>query len=111
MAAPHPLIELLTVERMRREIPVAVLARRLGYTPEAVRNWEAGRKAPSLVRLEDYATALGYQLALQRQPRAPQPPITLEQAAQNRRVLADALGITDDTPSPKGTPRERRRFR
>lgn len=87
-AEPHPLIKALSAERVSREISVAAFARRLGYTAEAVRNWEAGRKAPSLERLEDYAAALGYRLTLQRTPTAP---ITAEQAAENRRVLTAAL--------------------
>jgi DNA-binding XRE family transcriptional regulator len=61
----HRLVSLLAAERVRRGITVPALARRLGYEPATVYGWEAGRKAPSLERLEDYANALGYLLAVQ----------------------------------------------
>lgn len=90
----HPLITLLAAERVHRGVPVPALARRMGYEARTLYDWEAGRKAPSLERLEDYANALGYQLALQA---APPPSIAPEEAAQHRIAVAAALGITDTT--------------
>lgn len=90
----HPLITLLAAERVHRGITVPALARRMGYEARTIYDWEAGRKAPSLERLEDYANALGYQLALQA---APPPHVAPEEAAQHRHAVAAALGITDDT--------------
>lgn len=64
MATPHPLIAVLAAERKRRGISVAALARRLGYTADAIRGWEKGRTTPDLDRFEDYADALGMRLTL-----------------------------------------------
>lgn len=90
----HPLITLLAAERVHQGITVPALARRTGYEDATVYGWEAGRKAPSLERLEDYANALGYRLALHP---APPPQVAPEEAAEHRRVVAATLGITDTT--------------
>jgi transcriptional regulator with XRE-family HTH domain len=63
MAAPHQIITALAAERQRRGISVAAIARRTGYRAEAIRKWERG-SVPGLLAVEDYATALGYQLTL-----------------------------------------------
>ncbi|REF00273.1 hypothetical protein DFJ69_5802 [Thermomonospora umbrina] len=85
-----------------------------------VNGWEQGRCAPTIVALEQYAAFLGYRIVLVRdgqavvtlprleaelapaaptpRERKPPPPITAERAAENRRVLAAALGIADDMP-------------
>jgi transcriptional regulator with XRE-family HTH domain len=115
--APHPLVAQLTHVREQRGLSrrAANRAARLGTA--RVDGWEQGRCAPTVAGLEQYAASLGYRLALvpdghqvvtlpdldaESVPVAPAPveyePITAERAAENRRVLAAALGITDDMP-------------
>lgn len=100
MSAPHPLIAALAAERHRRGLTRGQLAARLGYKPQTIHSWESGRSVPGLDRLEDYAGALGYQLAVIPADRTPSghalPLVTPEQAVKNRAALADALGVEDD---------------
>ncbi len=58
----------LTAERRRRNITVAALARRLGYAPCTIRNWENGFRTPTTQCLTEYAAALGYQITLTPNP-------------------------------------------
>jgi transcriptional regulator with XRE-family HTH domain len=64
VSEPHPLITELKKTRKRANIPVAALARRLGYTEAAIRSWEAGRSTPTTDTLTDYADALGMRVVL-----------------------------------------------
>ena len=99
MSTPHPLVAALTAERLRRGLSRGTLALRLGYKVETIRKWETGQAAPGLDRLEDYAAALGYQLAIIPATRTGGrvlPLVTPDQAVRNRAQLADALGVTDD---------------
>lgn len=117
---PHPLVVELKSDRLAAGLSVWAAARRAGLASHVVRDWESGRCEPTVVALEKYQAVFGRRLwsvrteaeALQAEavrrleletlpdrPTQPEfPPVTPEQAAENRRVLARALRITDDMP-------------
>jgi transcriptional regulator with XRE-family HTH domain len=119
---PHPLIAELAAVREAAELTVWEAARRAGLAAAVVRDWETGRCEPTVVSLEKYLSVLNRRLftavtdvearhrdavlalELEAIPRRPTPievrPVTAEGAAKNRRVLAEALGIVDDMPTP-----------
>ncbi|MFF5261316.1 hypothetical protein ACFY4C_20430 [Actinomadura viridis] len=114
----HPLIVQLAQMRIANDISRNAAVRRAGLGATTVRDWEVGRCGATVHGLEQYAGLFGYRLALvpehadprraeqlealelERLPVSPVElaPVTAEQAAENRRVLAQALGINDDMP-------------
>lgn len=74
MTRPHPLMAQLQAERQRQNLTVAAIARRVGYTADAMRKWERGTNVPDLDRLDDYATALGLRVQLVPADPNPAPP-------------------------------------
>jgi hypothetical protein len=128
---PHPLVAELACLRAAANLTVWEASRRAGLNHAVVRDWEAGEGAPSVISLEKYLAVFGLRIVLarndtealhrdavrrleleaipQRPPRDRNglTPITRAQAAENRRVLAEACGFRDDTtareiPSPAG---------
>ncbi|WP_165975224.1 helix-turn-helix domain-containing protein [Actinomadura rubrisoli] len=117
---PHPLVAELKSVREGAGLSVWEAARRAGLATAVVRDWESGRSEPTVVALEKYLAVFGRRLwsagaeaevlhaeavrrleleTLPDRPTQPElPPVTPDQAAENRRVLAAALGITDDLP-------------
>lgn len=117
---PHPLIADLAEKRTASGLSVWAAARRAGLADAVIRDWEAGRCDPTLVSLEKYLAALGLQLVVSRSdttvmhadairrleletiPRPPSQmdlaPVAPETAAENRRILGEAMGFDDDMP-------------
>ncbi|MEV2277813.1 helix-turn-helix transcriptional regulator [Nocardiopsis sp. NPDC049922] len=65
MSALNPLFAALVAERKRVGMTRVDMARRLGYSTSAVQWWETGRSCPTFEAVTDYATVLGFTLALQ----------------------------------------------
>ncbi|MFG2001733.1 helix-turn-helix domain-containing protein [Spirillospora sp. NPDC048911] len=118
---PHRLITELKVKRLAAGLSAREAARRAGLGETAVCDWESGRCQPTVVALEAYMALFGLGLigsdvatrheeamrrlaleAMHDKPTAPADdlePITPEQAAENRAVLAKDLGFVDDLPA------------
>lgn len=64
MSAPHPIIAQLAAARRAADIPIGVIARRVGYAEGTLRHWEKGYSVPDLDGADAYAQALGYDLTL-----------------------------------------------
>ncbi|TDD97584.1 helix-turn-helix domain-containing protein [Actinomadura rubrisoli] len=62
-SCPHPLIQQLTAERIRRGLSQRTAATRAGVSASTVCMWETG-SSPSLTLLEIYAESLGFHLNL-----------------------------------------------
>jgi transcriptional regulator with XRE-family HTH domain len=108
----HPLISQLAGYRRAAGLSARAAAREAGLSETVVRDWEAGQP-PTVAALEQYLGVFGLRLeiagdpvrqlareALHARPADPEPyaPVTAAEAAENRRALADALGIVDDMP-------------
>lgn len=109
---PHPLIVELAKYRRAEGLSARAASLDAGLSAQAVGLWESGQ-SPTVAALDQYLRVFGLRLeiagdpvrrlareALHARPSDPEPyaPVTPEQAAENRRVLAEALGIRDDMP-------------
>jgi len=63
--APDPIAAALRAERLRRGLSLRQVGELMGHNShQTVWQWEHGTNSPLLVSLRDWATALGYDLAL-----------------------------------------------
>ena len=60
----HQVIDVLRNARAAQRITQEELAVRMGYGKNTLHNTEKGKVMPTLQFVDDYATALGYQLVL-----------------------------------------------
>lgn len=61
---PHPLVTALRRERERQHLTAQDIANRTGYHVQTIRKSETGENRPTLVLVEDYANAIGWELAM-----------------------------------------------
>jgi transcriptional regulator with XRE-family HTH domain len=83
VTAVHPIIRELGYIRYVQGLTRRVLAERIGRSPATVAAWEAGRRHPTIIALEDWVSGLGYALAVNPTDAAPAIP---EACPTNRRV-------------------------
>lgn len=114
---PHRLVAQLAELRTVQGFSARTASLRAGLSDTAVWNWDTGEHQPRVVALESYGALLGVRLAwvsasadveqaellrrLELERRRPVPPPALEplshdDAAANRALLAAALGCADD---------------
>lgn len=60
----NPLVKKLLEARLAQGFTVQALAKKMGYSPNAIFEWEAERRSPTLRTLSDWAQALGFELNL-----------------------------------------------
>lgn len=116
MKRPDPFVVELAKEREVRDLTTWEAERRAHLGSNVVYAWERGQNGPTLYALRKYADLLDHRIVLVRKgvdaarlarleaeavPERPPldefglPPITPEMAAENRRLLCEALGIED----------------
>lgn len=116
MKRVDPFVTMLADERKARGLSTWEAEDLADLGSNVVRAWEIGQSSPMLPTLRKYTRAFGYRIALvrddvdaealarlevERIPARPPadefglPPITPEMAAENRRILCEALGIKD----------------
>lgn len=68
MSKIHPLIQELIDIRKEYRIPPYTLTKMLGdnVSPDSIKEWESGRRSPSLASFELWARTLGYEIDLHR---------------------------------------------
>lgn len=122
----HPLVARLAQVRKAAGLSARQASLLAGLSPNVVAGWETGRREPTVHALEAYAAVFGLRLLLAdyvtetvyadavrrlelettpaRPPHDDQglPPITTEAAAENRRLLAEALGLVDHDLQARG---------